>query len=753
MNKLYSRINWENEVTPLNESNLNKMDGALNDLDNRVIEQSNLKADKADINSTIVNVNIDENTGIITFTRYNGTTIKFDTKLEKIVTTVRYDSDKQQIVLVLEDGSELQIDVSALITQYEFEDSATIRFSVVGGKVSASIINGSIKESMLDSSIMAKIAVYVSNSAQNATTAVNSASEAKTAANEAKASADAAAESEENAKIYAENAKAIAGVGIATADTAGLMRGGENYVDESGALVLTRETTDSTLLNSQSGGLKINSISGKNTQVTTTGKNMWDPNGFTDVVIDEAGTTKRGIKIDVPGTYTFSFSSKGTNAIYYVYYSEIAGFTSRQAINGSITTTFPDYEYFIIYADSDTILQTLVEPQLEVGLVATAYEPFTGGELSPSPAYPQETESAVVSEIKTTGAQLLDAQNIYYNSGLGVTATLENGIITLNGTATDTVDVYVIRHDVNVSVADFVNKNVGSYYLSNDLGLSNYFLDTKGLYSPNAMTVTEDTFLKAAFVIIAKGKTFSNTPLKIMLNKGDTTLPWRKYEETAITLSEPITLNGIGTARDIIAGQGGMWNIERNIYTVSANALSSFNSTYSYGIINIPKGTAIVTGWNNAYENILSNIFRNAYSVNYFRENTDVEGMAVMTTSDVNEYIIFRINSIDQTEEAYNAFLTDTPLEVLLEMATSTFKELPEADQIALHSLPTYDDVTYVVTDSEVEAVIEKEYGTSKVGAYALETYNGMKRNEIKINALMELTNDLSAAVVAGSEG
>lgn len=741
MNKLYSRINWENEVTPLNESNLNKMDGALNDLDNRVIEQSNLKADKADINSTIVNVNIDENTGIITFTRYNGTTIKFDTKLEKIVTTVRYDSDKQQIVLVLEDGSELQIDVSALITQYEFEDSATIRFSVVGGKVSASIINGSIKESMLDSSIMAKIAVYVSNSAQNATTAVNSASEAKTAANEAKASADAAAESEANAKIYAENAKAIAGVGIATADTAGLMRGGDNYVDESGALVLTRETTDSTLLNSYAGGLKINSISGRNMQLSTTGKNMWNPNGFTDVVIDEAGTTKRGIKIDVPGTYTFSFSSKGTDAIYYVYYSEIAGFTSRKEITESITTTFPEYEYFIIYADSDTILQTLVEPQLEVGLVATAYEPFTGGELSPSPAYPQETESAVVSEIKTTGAQLLDAQNIYYNSGLGVTATLENGIITLNGTATDTVDVYVIRHDVNVSVADFVNKNVGSYYLSNDLGLSNYFLDTKGLYSPNAMTVTEDTFLKAAFVRIAKGKTFSNTPLKIMLNKGDTALPWRGYEENASTLSEPITLNGIGEAKDRIVGQGGMWNIERKLKEVVLDGSENWTKSATSDV--------------NRYILILSDVLADL-NCNFICSQAQKVNTTLSTEYNVafiTQYKQFAINAEFSTLEEWKAHLKAFPITLVYELATSTFEELPEVDQIALHSLQTYADVTYVVTDSEVEPVIEVEYGTSKVGAYTLENYNGMKRNEIKINALMELTNDLSAAVVAESEG
>lgn len=42
MQKAYNRINWANypsEETPLNETNLNKMDAALDELDNRIIEQ------------------------------------------------------------------------------------------------------------------------------------------------------------------------------------------------------------------------------------------------------------------------------------------------------------------------------------------------------------------------------------------------------------------------------------------------------------------------------------------------------------------------------------------------------------------------------------------------------------------------------------------------------------------------------------------------------------------------------------------
>jgi hypothetical protein len=43
MQKAYNRIKWANhpsEETPLNESNLNKMDAAIDELDNRIIEMN-----------------------------------------------------------------------------------------------------------------------------------------------------------------------------------------------------------------------------------------------------------------------------------------------------------------------------------------------------------------------------------------------------------------------------------------------------------------------------------------------------------------------------------------------------------------------------------------------------------------------------------------------------------------------------------------------------------------------------------------
>ena len=51
MDKIYKRINWENlpsEKTPIDETNLNKMDKAIDDLDNRIVEDLATKEELAD---------------------------------------------------------------------------------------------------------------------------------------------------------------------------------------------------------------------------------------------------------------------------------------------------------------------------------------------------------------------------------------------------------------------------------------------------------------------------------------------------------------------------------------------------------------------------------------------------------------------------------------------------------------------------------------------------------------------------------
>ena len=175
-----------------------------------------LKSDKSVTNNHIKTVELDGDTGVFTFTRENGTKITIDTALEKVAVNFTYDAESQSLVLTLADGSTETVSLAAFITTTEFEDSATLEWSVSadGSKVKATIKDGCITDSMLSSALTAMLQGYVQAAAASATcaeTAQAAAEDAKTAAEAAKAAAEAAQTAAETAETGAKSSAASAG--------------------------------------------------------------------------------------------------------------------------------------------------------------------------------------------------------------------------------------------------------------------------------------------------------------------------------------------------------------------------------------------------------------------------------------------------------------------------------------------------------------------------------------------------------------
>lgn len=219
LNKVYTRINWENypsENTDIDEINLNKMDSAIDALDNRIILQDALKVDKSAINGNIADWTMDETTGIITITKYNGEKIIFDLNIEKIPVGFSM-SDDGIITMTTEDGTQFTADIGSMIPVLTFEDSATIAVSVTGtGKnktYSFSIKTGSVTDAMLQPNYLADIRVESANASAYAQSA-----NAKSVLAESYAiggTGTREGEDTDNAKYYMEQAKQQTG-GIPT---------------------------------------------------------------------------------------------------------------------------------------------------------------------------------------------------------------------------------------------------------------------------------------------------------------------------------------------------------------------------------------------------------------------------------------------------------------------------------------------------------------------------------------------------------
>lgn len=216
MNKCYYRIVWENypsDATPLDEENLNKIDVAADEMDNRIISLDITKFDKSEAQQLVKYIEYDENTGIFKITHYNGASYTIDTLLEKLAINFDYDYKTQQLIITLSDGEIKYVDLSALITQYEFLNSDTIRFTVDNdGKVKAEVIEGSIEEKHLRPDYLADIKIESAKAEASQKSAAESAESAKDSALSSESWAHGGTgkrdgEDTDNSQYYSEQAK------------------------------------------------------------------------------------------------------------------------------------------------------------------------------------------------------------------------------------------------------------------------------------------------------------------------------------------------------------------------------------------------------------------------------------------------------------------------------------------------------------------------------------------------------------------
>lgn len=225
--KIYIREYWENfpsEKTAVDAIRLNNMEAGIDNLDDRVVAMDTSKVDLVKANELVKEILWDESKGTLTVVKMNGSKAAIDTKLEKLAVNFKYDPESQQLIITLDDGTTQNVDLSALITEYEFLDSDTIAFEITDGKIKAIVKNGSITEDKLQPNFLSDVKVEVAKAQASATAADASEKESTAQANLSKAYAD-------KAKEYSDNIDKKAQ--LATFD-----------VNEDGELIYTDNTTD-----------------------------------------------------------------------------------------------------------------------------------------------------------------------------------------------------------------------------------------------------------------------------------------------------------------------------------------------------------------------------------------------------------------------------------------------------------------------------------------------------------------------------
>lgn len=219
MNKAFEYFLWKNYSstdTPLGEVLLNRINRALNEVDNRVILHDTTKFNSVDAQTLIKSLTFNQANGVFTITYFNGATATIDTMLEKLAVNFDFDENAQQLVIILDDGTEKRVDLSTFIKPIEFIDSDTTAWKLLDdGKVSISVKKGSITEEYIEPNYLGNIKVEVSKAQASAAAAASHANKAENQALLSKSWAigDTGArdgEDTDNSKYHSEQSKASA---------------------------------------------------------------------------------------------------------------------------------------------------------------------------------------------------------------------------------------------------------------------------------------------------------------------------------------------------------------------------------------------------------------------------------------------------------------------------------------------------------------------------------------------------------------
>lgn len=181
-----SRINWENEpsiVSPINATNLNKLDYAAYEFDQTFATWDITKANQSDLLLSVKSIDYDTSTGVFVFTWQNGTTKTVDLNIEKI--PVSFSMSAQGVItMTTDDGTTYTADVGSLIKTYTFTDSSEIDFTVTtdasGNKtITAGLVDGSITGSKLEPNYLANCQSAANSASASATAADGSAEDSE----------------------------------------------------------------------------------------------------------------------------------------------------------------------------------------------------------------------------------------------------------------------------------------------------------------------------------------------------------------------------------------------------------------------------------------------------------------------------------------------------------------------------------------------------------------------------------------------
>lgn len=480
-------------------------------------------------------------------------------------------------------------------------------------------------------------------------------------------------------------------------------------------------------------GLKGLKVLGKSQQVTTTGAQLFDASKLPTKSANGATVTNNG-----DGSFTISGSGTLSGEFRQAYdlnHEESVRLLKKGFLNLRANKTEPYVSIVIYFNESQKELNTTSkeETRLEIleneinnesfhikvqfygrigkeivsGIVKPmlyqdgdgTWEPYTGGQPSPSPEYPQEIKipgSDGSLEVRVFGAQLI--AKTYASATInGITYTVnDDGSVTANGKATSNSffllsmlpkanDVFLSggkSESISIVYTNMVNKGY------KDVG--------NGIYIPNQFDYEKYPNSRIQ-IQITEGTTVTNEIIRPMLNAGSTALPWEPCKLQPLTLSTPNGLPGIpvDSGGNYMDAEGQEWVCDevdfkaekyiRRVYTETV----SLSAQEGEGGVRYVGKTTYAPGRIEAISSTLQYNRVAGYTTNGVR--------AVVNNNDIQVVAHYEDKILTEIDLMY---VLKTPIET----------DLTSEEIAAYRTLHTNYPSTVVTTDADLKPGMEMEY-------------------------------------------
>nr|WP_289070757.1 hypothetical protein [uncultured Blautia sp.] len=418
------------------------------------------------------------------------------------------------------------------------------------------------------------------------------------------------------------------------------------------------------------------------------GRNMSSDSKGTNLVLNYSDGTKSILMFLTNGSVSYCIAISDANK-------------TIASLSGTWNSNFT-----VLYYDKCGIFEGAID--------LASFEPYTGAAPSPSPAYKQDIQETGTYNPETgmyeadmvmTGAQILDFEQCLKTWKSQYTQEGRVYKITAIGTGYQ-APISFSAEDTKVTLSGIIRDISGSGYRVDLMDSSGNIV---GRINKDIKSVTG----LASKIRLNFAEAGAGEYADIMLNAGDTALPWEPYQSDTLRLTADQPWRGIGDVHDEVCDRDGVLGTWRrfaeDILDGSedekweiTDCSDSAHKRFCSGLIRPKTKPAAL---NAGVEPLLCNAYKAISANDSYSKN---QGISVEVTGKIPIYD----NTFSPTADlsGFKAHLAEQPITVVYQLKEPYFVPFPEDIQRAYRKLKSYAGTTHAWVDDPLQPEVSFRY-------------------------------------------